>query len=96
MENPAPILKCTECGEFETRSNAELISHKRKHGPDKQFECDECDYTCKHKKSLNSHKRKQHGDGKDLHTYVVSLCLVLLFVHNLVSSIWRFIKTTKI
>ena len=66
MENPAPILKCTECGEFETRSNAELISHKRKHGPDKQFSCDECDYTCKHKKSLNSHMRKQHGDGKDL------------------------------
>ena len=65
--NPAAMLTCDECGEFESRSSAEMISHKKKHGPGEQFSCDHCDYKCKHKKSLTSHKLKQHGDGKDLH-----------------------------
>lgn len=67
VSNPAPLVTCEECGEFESRSRAELISHMRTHEPGDKFRCDECDFKCKHKKTLNSHKRKQHGDGKDLH-----------------------------
>jgi hypothetical protein len=61
-DKPAPEVSCDHPGcSYTTRSQACLISHKKKHGDKDQFECQECDEKFKHKKSLNEHIKRTHG-----------------------------------